>query len=143
MFITDVKSFPKELLKKKKVPLYKAFIIHDVGTKMEVNSSIDILSITKEAAIASLVNELPLEEALNIKGEIVTFAIFKVHKDDFVNKPTIDGGDIFFKNDRLSITLKDKQFDVDVEDLRIDDITIDIDEKTEYRICSNIKLIDA
>ena len=42
----------------------------------------------------------------------------------------------------LSITLNDKLYEVDVEDNRIDDITIDVDEKTEYRICTNIKLVN-
>ena len=142
MFIEEVKGFPKEILKKKKVPFYKAFIIHDVGTELKVNSDIDILAITQEAAVASLVNELPLEEAMNIKGEIVSFAIFRLKKDDFISKPVVDAGETFFEKDLLSLTLKDKLFDVDVEDKRIDDITIDIDEKTEYRICSNIKLVD-
>ena len=74
--IHDINGFPKELLKKKHMPLYKAFIIHDPETAMNVNSNIDILAISKEAAVASLVNELPLDDAMSIKGQVVSFAIF-------------------------------------------------------------------
>ena len=140
--IHDVSGFPKEVLKKKYMPLYKAFIIHDPETAMNVNSNIDILAITEEAAVASLVNELALDDAMAIKGKIVSFAIFKMLKDDFVTKPVVDAGDVYFENDLLSVTLAGKLYEVDVEDKRIDDITIDIDEKTEYRICTNIKLVD-
>lgn len=141
--INDVKGFPKELLKKKNVPLYKAFIIHDPDTTMNVNTSIDILAISEEAAVASLVNELPLEEAMNIKGKVVSFAIFKLLKEDLITKPLVDAGDVFFENDLVSITLNGKIYEIDVEDKRIDDITINVDEKTEYRICSDIKLVKA
>jgi hypothetical protein len=140
--IRDITGFPKEILKKKYVLLYKAFIIQDTGTTMNVNPNIDILAITEEAAVASLVNELPLDEAMAIKGKVVSFAIFKMIKDAFVEKPVVDAGDVFFENDMLSVTLAGKLYEVDVDDKRIDDITIDIDEKTEYRICTNIKLVD-
>ena len=143
MKITEVEHFPKELLRKKSVSLYKAFIIHDQDEVMNIDSNIDILAITEEAAVTSLVNELPLDEAMDIKGKIISFAIFKLLKDDFVTKPVVDHGDVFFNRNMLSITLKNKIFDVDVKDMRIEDITIDIDPKTEYRICSNIKLSKA
>ena len=141
-YIEEVNGFPKEVLKKKHIPLYKAFIIHDPEAVMNVNSNIDILAITAEAAVAALVNTLPLEEALDIKGKVVSFAIFKLVKEDFIKKPVVGAGEIYFEKDRLSITLTGKMFEVDVEDKRIDDITIDIDERTEYRICTNIKLTD-
>ena len=142
MTITDVKGFPKELLKKKYVPLYKAFIVVDEEMVMNVNCDIDVLAISKEAAVASLINELPLEEANDIRGKVISFAIFKLLKEDFVTKPVVDAGDIFFENDILSITLRHKIYEIDVCDTRIDEVTIDIDPRTEYRICSNIKLID-
>lgn len=143
MTIADVKGFPKELLKKKYVPVYKAFIVVDEEMVMNVNCDIDVLAITKEAAVASLINELPLEEAQNIRGKVISFAIFKLLKEDLVTKPVVDIGDVYFENDMLSITLRQKIYEIDVCDARIDDVTIDIDPRTEYRICSNIKLVDA
>ena len=143
MKINDVKGFPKELLKKKKVSFYKAFMIEDPDTTMNVDSNIDILAITEQAAVASLVNELRIENPMDIKGKIISFAIFKIHKDDLLTKNVVDHGDVYFNNDMMSITLKQKIFDIDVVDKIIDDITIDIDPQTEYRICSNIKLVDA
>jgi len=143
MTIADVKGFPKELLKKKYVPVYKAFIVVDEEMVMNVNCDIDVLAITKEAAVASLINELPLEEAQNIRGKVISFAIFKLLKEDLITKPVVDIGDVYFENDMLSITLRHKIYEIDVCDARIDDVTIDIDPRTEYRICSNIKLVDA
>lgn len=142
MTIAEVKGFPKELLKKKNVPLYKAFIVVDEEMVMNVNCDIDVLAISKEAAVASLINELPLEEANDIRGKVISFAIFKLLKEDFITKPVVDAGDVYFENDMLSITLRNKLYDIDVCDVRIDEVTIDIDPRTEFRICSNIKLID-
>ena len=98
-FISDVEKFPKELLKKKYVPVYKAFIIHEPEECMNVDSTIDILAITKEAAVASLVNTLPLDEIMELKGKVISFAIFRLLKEDFIKKPVVDHGDIYFEKD--------------------------------------------
>ena len=142
MKITDIEGFPKALLKKKEIPLYKAFIIINPDDVMNINSNIDILSITQEAAVASLVNELPLDEANELKGKVISFAIIKLQKDDLLTKDIVDEGEPYFENDHLSITLKDKIFKIDVEDKLIDELDITVDEKTEYRICTNIKLVN-
>lgn len=143
MTIKDVENLPKDFLKKKNLEFYKAFIIQDPSEIMKVNANIDLLGITMEAAVASLVNTLPLEEALDIKGKCVSFAIFKLKKDELLEKNLVDNGDVNFEKGMISITLKDKIYSIDVEDKIIDDISIDIDPKTEYRICSGIKLIKA
>lgn len=143
MLLKDVENFPSEILKKKNIEFYKAFIIHDPSESMKVNSNIDILGITQEAAVASLVNTLPLEEALDIKGKCISFAIFRIKRDELLEKDLTDAGEISFENGLISITLKDKVYIIDVEDKIIEDITIDIDPKTEYRICTDINLVNA
>lgn len=143
MTIKDVENFPKEILKKKNLEFYKAFIIHDPSEIMKVNSNIDLLGITMEAAVASLVNTLPIDEAMNIKGKCVSFAIFRVKKDELLEKDLVDNGDINFENGMISITLKDKIYIIDVEDKIVQDINIEIDPKTEYRVCTDIKLVNA
>lgn len=143
MLLKDVENIPKEILKKKNVEFYKAFIIHDPADTMRVNSNIDILGITQEAAVASLVNTLPLDEALDIKGKCISFAIFRITKEELAEKDLTDAGDISFENGLISITLKDKIYTIDVEDKIVEDITIEIDPKTEYRICTDIKLAKA
>lgn len=143
MTIKDVENFPKEILKKKNLEFYKAFIIHDPSETMKVNSNIDLLGITMEAAVASLVNTLPIDEAMNIKGKCVSFAIFRVKKDELLEKDLVDNGDINFENGMISITLKDKIYIIDVEDKIVQDINIEIDPKTEYRVCTDIKLVNA
>ena len=142
MKITEIEGFPKALLKKKEIPLYKAFIILDSDDVMNINSNIDILSITQEAAVISLVNELPLDDAMNLKGKIISFAIIKLQKDDLLTKDIVDEGEPYFQNDNIAITLDKKIFKIDVEDKMIEELDITIDERTEYRICTNIKLAD-
>ena len=142
MKITEIEGFPKALLKKREIPLYKAFIILDSDDVMNINSNIDILSITQEAAVISLVNELPLDDAMNLKGKIISFAIIKLQKDDLLTKDIVDEGEPYFQNDNIAITLDKKIFKIDVEDKMIEELDITIDERTEYRICTNIKLAD-
>lgn len=141
MLLKDVKNIPNEILKKKNIDFYKAFIIHDPDDTMRVNSNIDILGITEEAAVASLVNTLPLEDALDIKGKCISFAIFRIKKEELMEKDLVDAGDIKFENGLISVTLRDKIYTIDVEDKIIENIDIDINPKTEYRLCTNIKLV--
>lgn len=140
MNIRELEGFPKSLLKKDQIPFYRAFIITNPDDAMHINTSVDILSITMNAAIISLINEKRIVDPSEIKGRIISFAIFEINRYELEKKDIVDEGDVYFKNENISITLKDKQYDIRVEDYILDDITIDIDPTTEYRICSNIKL---
>ena len=149
MKINEIKGFPKELLKGKTIPLYKAYFFADSEDEMKINTSIDLLSISKEAAVEQLVNELPMQDvvdgiyATTILNHVVSFAVIKLDKADLLTKDVIDDGDVFFENGVLSISLRDKLYKVDVEDNILESITIKIDDKTEKRICSDIKLAKA
>ena len=140
MKIKEVESFPKALLKKKKIPLYRAFIIKDADEVMNINSSIDLLAITKEDAVIQLVNELPEEEILTIVGKTVSFAVIELDRDDLLTKDVVDNGDVCFEHNILSVTLKDKIYNVKVEDMVIENIHIIIDPKTERKICTDLQL---
>ena len=146
MKIGEVKNFPKALLKKKYIPLYKAFIFEDSDQEMNINKNIDVLSLTKEAALETLINEMPMMDVVDhvFEQKTVSFAIIKLDTEDFVKKDVVDHGDVYFENDKsLSITLKDKIFKIDVEDYLIENIVIDIDHTTEKRVCKDIKLVKA
>lgn len=146
MKIGEVKNFPKALLKKKCIPLYKAFIFEDSDQEMNINKNIDVLSLTKEAALETLINEMPMMDVVDhvFEQKTVSFAIIKLDTEDFVKKDVVDHGDVYFENDKsLSITLKDKIFKIDVEDYLIENIVIDIDHTTEKRVCKDIKLVKA
>ena len=145
MKINEVQGFPKELLKHKTVPLYKAFLFTDSEEEMKINTSIDLLAISKEAALEVLVNESPIEDILSntLTGKVVSFAVIKLDKDDLLTKDLVDAGDVFFENGVLSVTLKDKKFKIDVEDHILKDLVISIDENTHRKICTETELIDA
>lgn len=143
MKLKDLEGFPKNLLKKKSLPIYKAFIITDPEEYMDVKVDIDLLAITEEAAVRALINDLPLDEIQDVKGKTISFAIITIEKESLDTKDVVDHGDIYFKDEILSITLKDKIYQIDVYDKILEDVTIDIDENTEIKLVSNIKLVDA
>lgn len=150
MKIKEVRGFPKELLKGKTVPLYKAFLFSDSEDEMKINTSIDLLAISKESALEELINSSSFENGLiedlldsTFNGHTISFAVIKLDKDDLLEKDLVDEGDVFFENGLISISLKDKKFKVDVVDNILKHIVITIDEKTKRKICSEIELIDA
>lgn len=61
MKITDVKGIPTDALKKKSLPLYKAFIFPKDDMEMQVNVNIDLLGLTPEAAVQRLLQDIPVE----------------------------------------------------------------------------------
>lgn len=145
MKINEVEGFPKELLKGKTVPLYKAFFFTNSEEEMKINTSIDMLAISKEDALVELINQSPLEDTIlsTWSGNTISFAVIKLDKADLLTKDLVDEGDIFFENGIISVTLRDKIYKVDVVDHILKNISIQIDDKTQRRICSDIELLDA
>ena len=145
MKINEVEGFPKELLKGKTVPLYKAFCFTNSEEEMKINTSIDMLAISKEDALVELINQSPLEDTIlsTWSGNTISFAVIKLDKADLITKDLVDEGDIFFENGIISVTLRDKIYKVDVVDHILKNISIQIDDKTQRRICSDIELLDA
>ena len=145
MKINEVEGFPKELLKGKTVPLYKAFFFTNSEEEMKINTSIDMLAISKEDALVELINQSPLEDTIlsTWSGNTISFAVIKLDKADLLTKDLVDEGDIFFENGIISVTLRDKLYKVDVVDYILRNISIQIDDKTQRRICSDIELVDA
>ena len=79
MKINEVEGFPKELLKGKTVPLYKAFFFTNSEEEMKINTSIDMLAISKEDALVELINQSPLEDTIlsTWSGNTISFAVIK------------------------------------------------------------------
>lgn len=149
MKINEIEGFPKELLKGKTVSLYKAYLFENSEDEMNINTSIDLLAISKEAALEQMMNDIPLESTWNDlltklwDRETISFAVIKLDKADLLKKDIVDEGDVFFENGVLSITLKDKQYKIDVEDNYCDNITIEDDEKTLRKKVTKVKLAKA
>jgi hypothetical protein len=131
-------DIPKEFKKKKKIKLYKAFILKD-GDEMKVNTDIEILSLAHEAAILVLISSLRIEDISSLKGKLINFAILEFSSEELQSKDLIDVGEMYCQDLSFSITLKDKLYTVDVEDKLIEDILIEIGEN-EIKVVKEMKL---
>lgn len=155
MKIDELKEFPKSLLKKKHLTLYKAFVFENAEDEMKINTNIDVLAITKEAAIIKLLSEMAndaftssdenfgksnaITDNLFGSGMVVSLAIIKLDTKDLLTKDIIDNGDVFFENDLLSITLQDKIYVVDVEDVKINKISVTVDSDSTTVVLSDLE----
>ena len=134
MKITEVEGFPKSLLKKKTIPLYKAFYIETDDEEMKVSTSADLFAISEKAAFEAFINENDnykkymqswLSEKMDISKPVedcsltISFAIFEMDTKDLKEKDLLDEGEVFFQNDLISVTLTDKLYKVNVIDKTI------------------------
>lgn len=141
MKLKELEGFPKTLLKKKSLPVYKAFIITDPEEYMDIKVDVDLLALTEEAAVRSMINELSLEEIPYVKGRTISFAVIEIEKESLDSIDLVDHEEIFFKDEIISITLKDKIYQINVYDKILEDVSIEIDANTEIKLVSNIKLV--
>lgn len=138
--ILDIEGLPKEVLKKKTVPLYKAFILKD-GEEMRIDVNIDVLSISEESALQKMANSLSYDDILDLKGKLISFAVITFDKSELISKPLVDAGEIFYENGSISIMLKDKFYAVAVIDKMLESFDLEVNPKTEIKILSEIKLL--
>ena len=140
--LRDVKDFPKNLLRSKKISLYKAFVLNN-DEVMNIDVNIDILSISEEDAIKHMIQSLSVEQIEELRHRPVSLAILTFNKEELLDKPLIDEGDIYFKDGNINITLKDKLYSVDVKDVNITELEYDVDPKTEIKNISELKMVSA
>lgn len=133
-------EYIKTFRKKKKMPVYKAFRFTEPGDEMEVHVGVDLFSVTEDAAVSTLVNEEKIMRAEGFKGSIISFLVINFDVEHLLSTPLVDNGDVFFDGETMSISLKDKKYEIDVEDRILEDITIDVNQETDKRICTNIQL---
>lgn len=62
MKFTELEGIPKSLLKKKRIPFYKAYPFLKEGEEMKVNENIDLLALTPEAAVEKYLKDIDLNE---------------------------------------------------------------------------------
>lgn len=132
-------SLPACLSKKKKIQFYKAFILKD-GESMVVNEDCDICGLTPEAAIQYMLYSTNPEDCQHLTGTTICFAIFEVDRNILNTTPLVDTGDVYNKDDNISITLKGKPYKIDVMEKVIEDIEVEIGDRNEIKLISNIKL---
>lgn len=153
MKIKDLKDFPKALLKEDEIHLYKAFKLLNLDDEMKININIDLLSLSEEIAVSRMINEMNTDELSELTSElasfkndnttptIISFAKFIFDKNYLLERELVDQGEIYFKDGVISITLNDKEYEIDVYDKYLTDINIEISE-TDEKTVSSINLKD-
>lgn len=133
---------PKYLTKKKKINLYKAYLLNP-GDEMKVNENIDIFGLSYESAVQYMLYSVNNEEVSNLNGRSVCFAIFTIDRSYLDTHDLIDNGDKpYYEKENISITLKGKPYKMDVEEKIIDSIEIDINDKNEIKNLISLTLSD-
>lgn len=138
--LTDFK-LPSYLNKKKKINLYKAFILND-GDRMSVNSNIDIFGLSYEAAVQYMLFSLTPTESADLNKKEIAFCIFVIDRSYLDMHPLVDEGDVYYDNENISITLKGKPYKFDVETKIIDSINIETNDKNEIKLITDIKFME-
>lgn len=70
MKFTELEGISKSLLKKKRVPFYKAYPFLKDGETMKVNENIDLLALTPEAAVEKYLKDVDLNEFVKNYNDI-------------------------------------------------------------------------
>lgn len=126
-------DLPKEISKKKKIPIYKAWL-KDNGDELKVDVNIDIYSLTPEEAITRI-----LRSTLdNLKNKIVAVIVFKFPKEELYNKDLVDHGDVFTSGLSFSMTIKDKIYELELELYQIVSYDVEFIKDTEEKIIKNL-----
>jgi len=129
---------PKEYKKKKIIKMYKAYILKD-GQTMNISTDLDLLSFTHEAAVCFAISLLDVGDISLLKGKTINFAVFDL-PIEVLDMKVVDEGEVYNQDLTISITLKDKTFSIDVEDMLIEDIKIEVDTNTEIKKVKSVKL---
>lgn len=137
--IEDI-GLPKDLVSKKKLNLYKAFVITNPDEKMEINQNIEILYTDFFTAVGHFLDQYSLEELDAFKKRVdagdyptVSYVIISVDLEDLRHKPLVDEGEPYYENDQMAITLADKMFEVSVEDALLTKLEVTVDPETDER----------
>ena len=131
MKIDEIKGFPKDLLKKKTLTLYKAFQIKDPDDEMQVNVSADLLAITEVAAVEQFLRTTSFLDFTDgiLDDKIISFAVFELDMKDLLKKDLLlNGGEDYFQDDILFISIKDKIYDIKVGDKMVTTIKAEADD---------------
>lgn len=128
----------KDILKKKKIKLYKAFILKD-GDEMKVDVNSDLFSLSKEAAVQHLITSMTLEEANALENTSINFAVFNFDKEELTKKPLlIDADEVYFNDDSLLVSLSNKLYKIDIIDEVVSEIEIDFNPTNEIKSITKI-----
>jgi len=136
------KSFPGKI-----VTLYIAKY-PNYGEDMEIDSSMDDFFISKEAALNNLLKDIDVSTLMNDvswREKPVSFITIELNKKKLNSQPLLsEAGLIYPPNpvDSFTMSLKDKDYKINVEDSRILDIAIEVDPETQIRRIKNVTFID-
>lgn len=150
MKFKEILSLDKKLAKQDKVTLYRAYVMKD-GEEMQLPTDGELFFLTKEKAFENLINRedilTPLDQFITGNGGIgpmITFLniIFdvKTNKDKEL-MPGFDGG-YNEESGSIQIALNNLAYDLDVEDMRVVDLTTVTKPETEIIRVKKLTLED-
>lgn len=150
--LLDIEGFPKKSLKNKNIMLYRAFALID-DDEMNINPHIDLFAIDEESAIQRMINtdlteeqrETFFQNAMNgnlhnpknlNEPFIISFATIKIPTRELTEKDLVDGGgEIYFKDNILSVSIFDKMYILDVYDKRVTSLKLErLDDEWSFKI---------
>lgn len=128
------------IMKKKKLKVYKAVIPKDFE-ELDLNMDVELLSFSKEDAIAHMIHTMDLQEVNNLKYPLnITFIVVTLQTEEFEDKKICDLEQLYLHNNTISITLRDKNIKIDVEDNIIEELEFEFDAKTEIKTLKKVLL---
>ena len=149
MRFKEILNLDKKLGKKDKVTLYRAYIMKD-GEEMVLPTDGELFFLSREKAFENLVNRadvlMPLDDFL-ASGKItpmITFLNVILPISDNKEKELMPGNDECYNDETgsLQVALNGLVFDLDVEDMRVSNITYTIEDGTEIKRIKKLELED-
>lgn len=132
----------KEITKGKKITLYKAFKLQD-GDEMHVDTKFDMFSFTMQDALQYLMNTQDFDPiSTTFNGTVITFATFTFDKTEITQKDLVDTDTATYEDGTITLTLTDKIYTPDVVDMRIDEIVFNIEDNTQVKRITSLKLTE-
>ena len=162
MTFHDLK-LPKELSKKKKLELYKCWILtpldkESTPRELELNTDFDRFGLTEKSAITIAVNDYCAELLSNPEKvfDILSqkcFVILKVTllsgtmDEDVIilpeNKTGIDISPNYDPmNGLLNVTIRERISDFDLKNYNLTDISLELDENTNLMVVKDVSLVE-
>lgn len=143
-------GLPKDILKKKKFRLYKAYILKD-GDEMNVQADIDIYGLDFISATKYLLSNMDINQLMELSfmdndkqrsnPTLISFLILTFDTEDIINKPLLlTDSDIYYKDNNLSVSIRDKPYKISVQDKYCKDVKIEINPENEIKTITNLVL---
>lgn len=126
-------DIPKEVSKKKKIKIYKAFIAEN-GGELQIDVNIDLFSLNQQEAIERVIR---LSND-SYENKTIPVVVLTLPKEELYEKPLVDHGDVFTSGQTFSLTLKDKIYEIGLEMYLVVSYDVEINKDTEEKTIKNL-----